>query len=373
MSNMKERMWVLAIVCGLTVSMNSAVLVNAEEAEFEEIIVEELTVGNEGTADHVSVAEIVEITETPLHMKMTWDRNKDGVDVDIQAILTGTLDDGGMVERAQTEGEYFSSLDDSWIGSHYIYGDEYTELSFNRLDGIYDINIEWGNLEPIDYGWSYGDVDLNLQFYTENQEYLNIAADYEKGVAEGRECVVPIDEYLQRGVTGVWYLAFRLDHGKIVPVTGMDEGYDMSEWGSESPDYTGDMAEGDSVTAEGNTREVWISQDGDKNIEEYTPDGKIQFREAYNKDGYKLGYSWYDNEECTAFTRWTYVEENRLDTITHKTVMDTEAFQVCFKYEDDVVKMYNHMGTYLSEGASALEAAEKMGIGYLVQECLPQE
>lgn len=282
-----------------------------------------------------AAAEIA-IDQPPVYINLTWDEQSNGPDLDISAYVTGILDDGSEVIRAETEGEYLSSTDFSWVGSHYIYGNGLTKLAFHRLDGDYSIIVEWGNPDILFSGISYADVNLNIEISTSEEILANISANMDRATAEGRENIVPVDDFYYRGGTGVWYLGFRLDHGRIVPLFSEDNASEPA------PEAQPDI--------------------------QYVQDIQSQSVEAYNDAGFKTASEWHENGVVTAYTYWDYDENNRLVQIRYANMMDPDEVIVLFTYENGSVQMYNVLGTLLAEAESAYAAAEQLGMGYIVAE-----
>ena len=81
-----------------------------------------------------------ETAEPQAYIKLSWEAQSIGEELDIVAYVTGIMDDGGDVLPAETEGEYFNSTDGSWLGSHYIYGNGFTFKSYNAHDML---NTVW--------------------------------------------------------------------------------------------------------------------------------------------------------------------------------------------------------------------------------------
>lgn len=270
--------------------------------------------------------------QAPLMIKLTWDNQYNGQAVDIAAWVNGILDDGSEIIRAQTEGEYLSSMDYSHVGSHYNYGTGLTELSFYRLDSDISITIEWANEELLFSGLGYADVNLNIEVSTPEGILMNIAANAEAAAAHGRENLVPMDDFYCRGGTGVWYLGLRIDHGNILPLNGI-----AVEPQEETP---------------------------------YIQDVQSQSVEAYNEYGYKTASEWYENGALTAYTYWDYDESGNLLQIRYMNMLEPDEVKILFSYENDAVQMYNIAGTLLAEGTSAYDAAEMLGMGSFVSESM---
>lgn len=271
--------------------------------------------------------------ELPVCIKLTWDAKSDGPDLEIAAFVSGMLDDGSEVIPMETEGEYISSGDYSHVGSHYIYGNGLTELWFYRLDGNFSITVEWGNPELLFSGASYADYNLNIEISTAEETLLNIAANPDKAMAEGRQNPVPLDDYYNRGATGVWYIGLRLDHGSIVPLFSEYEAAEQPE-------------------------------------SQHTEEIQTQSVESYNEAGFKTASEWMENGVVTAYTYWDYDESNRLIQIRYANMLEPDEVAICFTYENGAVQMYNALGTLLAEDESALAAAQQLGMGYIVEEAL---
>ena len=65
---------------------------------------------------------------------------------------------------------------------------------------------------------NYADINLNIEISTPEEILANISANTDRAAEEGRENIIPVDDFYYRGGTGVWYLGFRLDHGRLVPL-----------------------------------------------------------------------------------------------------------------------------------------------------------
>lgn len=272
-----------------------------------------------------------ETAEAQAYIKLSWEAQSIGPEMDIVAHVTGVMDDGGDVLPGETEGEYFNSTDYSWLGSHYIYGNGFTHISFQRLDGDYSIIVEWGNPDLLFSGLGYGDINLNMEIFTPEDGIVNISANPDRAAAEGRVNIVPIDDYYYRGGTGVWYLGFRLDHGRIAPLSIEDSALD-------APDIP--------VVQEVQTQSV----------------------ERYNAAGFKTASEWMENGVVTAYTYWDYDENNRLIQVRYANALDPDEIAILFTYENGSVQMYNIFGALLAEAESAYAAAEQLGMGYIVAE-----
>jgi len=264
--------------------------------------------------------------------RLTWDGQPDSEILDIAAHVTGIMDDGGEVLPGESEGEYFSSSDSSWIGSHYIYGNGHTEISFRRLDGDFSIIVEWGNPDLLFSGLNYADINLNIEISTPDGILMNIAANPEAAAAQGRENIVPVDDYYCRGGTGMWYFGLRLDHGSILPLNG-------------------------------------FASEPQEEIQ-YIQDVQSQSVEAYNESGFKTASEWIENGVVTAYTYWDYDENGNLVRIRYANAMDPDEVTIIFTHENGSVQMYNIAGTLLAEAASAYDAAEQLGMGYIVAESI---
>ena len=276
-------------------------------------------------------AATAETAEPLAYIKLSWEAQSIGEELDIMAYVTGVMDDGGDVLPGETEGEYYNSTDGSWIGSHYVYGNGFTYIGFNRLDGDYSIIVEWGNPDLLFSGFSYGQINLNMEISTPEDGLINISADPDRAAAEGRVNIVPIDDYYYRGATGAWYLGFRLDHGKIAPLI-------IEDSAAEAPDAP--------VIQEVQTQSV----------------------ESYNAAGFKTASEWLENGVVAAYTYWDFDENNRLVQIRYANALDPDEVTILFTYENGLVQMYNIFGTLLAEAESAYAAAEQLGMGYIVAE-----
>lgn len=313
------------------------------------------------------------LSDMPIFITITWESEVDGRPMDMDANITGTLDDGTSVFRAPTEGEYITNS--GRVASHYYYG-KWIDLEIFRRDAVLDVVVEYGHVMPFDAP-SYSEANVDIHIYTPEETIAIIAANPETSTFAGSPYIVDLESFLLRAGTGVWFFGFRFDHGSFqslaneyVPETTPDEYFEQS---SDTSSTDSDPI----ANPELDQKSLIVTDSKDRIEEFYTADGQLQYSERYNSDGYKLEYRWYDNGECTAYTHWTYNEKNHLTRIRFMNVMDPDVVQMDFKniYSGNQlqkVELYNVAGTLLGEGATAADAADAVGMRMMVEESLPK-
>ena len=314
------------------------------------------------------LASVSSLPDMPTFITITWESEVDGIEMDLTANITGTLDDGTSVRRAASEGEYITSS--GRVATHYDYG-QWIELEVLRSDAVLDVMIDYGDVNPFTAP-SYAEANVDIHIFNPLGTIAVIAANPEESTFAGSPDMVSTDYFLLRGGTGVYFFAFQLDHGNLKGLSGE---YVLESAPEESLQQGSDVA--GTVSQELIRKSFTATKSGNRLDEYYTSNGQLQYSERYNPDGYKLESCWFDNGECTAYTQWTYNENNHLTRIRYKNIMEPNVVQMDFQntYSGNKLKkvaLYNVAGKLLGEGATAADAADAVGMRMLVEESLPQ-
>lgn len=132
-----------------------------------------------------------------VQVEVTWDCDYNGQFRFVDTWVYGTADNGKMVERAETEGEYIAG--DKHIASQEVY-DGRTLVTFHDLNG--EFRLEIGNFDDwMMNNWSIHDYNLKITVTVPGEEPIVITDDVEK--------------YLMAGMDGFWYYCFGVVDGKI--------------------------------------------------------------------------------------------------------------------------------------------------------------
>lgn len=151
----------------------------------------------------------------PIYISITWDSMANGQPMDIAASITGMLDDGTDVFLAPDAEEVSDS--NGLIALQRDYGDS-IELMVCRHDSVLDVTVEYGDVMPFGAP-SYADANVEIQIYDEEENIIAvIAANPDASAYSGSPYVLDQNQFYARGGAGVWYYAFRMDHGVVKSV-----------------------------------------------------------------------------------------------------------------------------------------------------------